>query len=587
MLLPSVLLKIRDDEAEAAAAGDSNSVMMPLDAFLLVLPTDHTAQFLAKSWDDAVVAPGDPYRENRDHSKRSFELLATSPHIHSLASVTRSMSSSELGVQWWEGRPEDKAMVCLSIAPAVYSAVANAFTAWITRMGQPIVKHRERLLDVFIKEEDILACYTQTDVDLTGEDLEALAPNPPASLLVLPLAEATVWLGGLMYDISLRGRFSWTEATHLAVAMAWIMTFLSEVTCRSRLPPWNSLVVFIALFTRASIVTIVAFHDFARLSSRTVYPLIASLPDLLVCTALIITIIDMPLRPRLTSVLRSSDSLNESQPPSPEDTNSLLGALSYSWMGPIMTLARKRPLKPSDVWSLSLNNQAAVLSRKFKLIRAKSLFGRIFRASARDVFIDTCLKWVAVSLNYLRPYWIQRLLEALATDTSASNWTPRDQAYVYATFAFLSLAGASLAQLQHFHHARRVGMRLRSELTVAVYEKSLMKKTSTGAQSKDDNASIGKIVSLISDDTNKVLRWGCDWHVLAGAPLELILALGFLWNLMGWSGLAGIAILAIASPINYRLGRRAVAISRERNAARDARQTSLQEMITCMLGFSG
>jgi uncharacterized protein YfiM (DUF2279 family) len=206
---------------------------------------------------------------------------------------------------------------------------------------------------------------------------------------------------------------------------------------------------------------------------------------------------------------------------------------------------------------------------------------RIFRASARDVAIDTGLKWVAVSLNYLRPYWIQRLLEALSSEERKSTWEPRDRAYVYATFAFLSLAGASLAQLQHFHHARRVGMRLRSELTVAVYEKSLLKKISSGAQSTDASASTGKIVSLISDDTNKVLRWGCDWHVLAGAPLELILALGFLWNLMGWSGLAGLAILAIASPINYKLGQRAVAISRDRNAARDQRQTALQEMITC------
>lgn len=68
--------------------------------------------------------------------------------------------------------------------------------------------------------------------------------------------------------------------------------------------------------------------------------------------------------------------------------------------------------------------------------------------------------------------------------------------------------------------------------------------------------------------------------MLAGAPLELILALAFLWNLMGWSGLVGIAVLAIASPINFKLGQRAVRISRRRAAARDSRQSALHELLT-------
>lgn len=75
------------------------------------------------------------------------------------------------------------------------------------------------------------------------------------------------------------------------------------------------------------------------------------------------------------------------------------------------------------------------------------------------------------------------------------------------------MIGRSLAELIHFHHARRIGMRLRIELTVAVFEKGLRRKDKGGTIVKkqevvgeEEGASVGKVVSLISDDTNRVLR---------------------------------------------------------------------------------
>lgn len=327
-----------------------------------------------------------------------------------------------------------------------------------------------------------------------------------------------------------------------------------------------------------------------------------------------------------------------------------------------MTLARSRPLRVADVWMLSLNNRAEVLARRFgalrcagiQIMRSQSsvltlpthrreptLVRRILRASARDILIDVVLKLVcrlfsqttpriecsmltledsqvAVTLNYLRPYFIQRLLECLSTPSTTSTpsdnpppWSPRDQAYIFALLAFLSMAGRSLAELQHFHHARRIGMRLRSELTTTVYEKALRRKDVAGwvGKEKDDgreegeeaSASVGKVVSLISDDTNRVLRMGCDAHLIYGSPLEIVLALVFLYNLLGWSSLVGFVILVAAVPLNYDLGKRAMVvsllqgtvdvleldltsyspsqISRGRSTARDKRQASLQELI--------
>jgi ABC-type multidrug transport system fused ATPase/permease subunit len=180
--------------------------------------------------------------------------------------------------------------------------------------------------------------------------------------------------------------------------------------------------------------------------------------------------------------------------------------------------------------------------------REKSLLGKIFHASARDILVDFSLKLLAVSLNYLRPYWIQRLLESLTLATSTSpepeaptfpedfnllfvpepavpdpTSSPRSMAYTFALLAFLTMILRSLAELQHFHHARRIGMRLRSELTVSIFEKALKRKDMAGRtegggeHAKGQAASIGKVVSLISDDANRVLRMVSDTLMSEGS----------------------------------------------------------------------
>jgi hypothetical protein len=93
----------------------------------------------------------------------------------------------------------------------------------------------------------------------------------------------------------------------------------------------------------------------------------------------------------------------------------------------------------------------------------------------------------------------------------------------------------TLAQQRHFHFARRIGMRLRSELTVEIFDKALRRKNTGGSTKADEegpeeSASVGKIITLVSEDTNRVLRMGCDSHLLYGSPLEIIVGLALLYK---------------------------------------------------------
>jgi hypothetical protein len=212
-------------------------------------------------------------------------------------------------------------------------------------------------------------------------------------------------------------------------------------------------------------------------------------------------------------------------------------------MNGIMAKALARPLSPVDVWNLALNNRAEVLYRRFDSLRyvrsfvasthllspcrSKTLTRKLLRASARDISIDASLKLVASTSEYLRPYFIQKILENLTiayispspslSSSSSPAWTPREKAYLYTFFAFLSMLSKTLAQQRHFHYARRIGMRLRSELTSAVFAKALKRREAAGgdgrSESQEDgeaedkeSASVGKVVSMISEDVNRVLR---------------------------------------------------------------------------------
>ncbi|KAM0756114.1 P-loop containing nucleoside triphosphate hydrolase protein [Meredithblackwellia eburnea MCA 4105] len=522
----------------------------------------------------------------------------------------------------------------LSLAPLLFLLIASIlsfivprFTTKISAKSTSFTYWQQVLLDPFITEDDILSTPAINLTD-TGthddEDNQApprpliVQPHPPLSLKLLPATQSVAWASVLLKNWLHLPPSSPLLALLIepniyvpfSIFLTWLTITTTELVAPSHLPPYKHLITIILLLSISLITLAQSLHShlesrIPELGWKSLLAAWSRAPDVAVCVFLVVRIVQMPLMAQIRFQTKSLD--NEGRPPSPEDTNTLVGSLTYSWMQPIMTLASQRPLNFFDVWALSLNNRSEVLSKKFKSLTEKSLRNRMLHASARDIAIDFTLKLVAVTFSYLRPYFIQRLLESLTlasssdkTSISPSNptpsWSPRSQAYIYACFAFLSMTGRTLAEQQHFHHARRIGMRLRSEITVAVFEKVLRRKdmggrtgagsTASGAGKEegkagetDSQASAGKVVTLVSDDTDRVLRMGCDAHLIYGTPLELILSLFFLYNLMGWSAFVGFSILAITVPINFNLGKRAIEISRRRSSARDARQGALQELL--------
>ena len=126
----------------------------------------------------------------------------------------------------------------------------------------------------------------------------------------------------------------------------------------------------------------------------------------------------------------------------------------------------------------------------------------------------------------------------------------------------------------------------------AVYMKGLRKKDTSGvaedAACKDDKKEeesdmkqkgIGAAVSLMASDSVKISIIANRISQLWTAPLEIIIAMTFLYNLLGWSAFAGILVVLTAVPLQTAVTRKAMRITRSLGALLDKRMSAISELI--------
>ncbi|KAG8809644.1 hypothetical protein FRC17_003352, partial [Serendipita sp. 399] len=101
-------------------------------------------------------------------------------------------------------------------------------------------------------------------------------------------------------------------------------------------------------------------------------------------------------------------------------------------------------------------------------------------------------------------------------------------------------------------------------------------KKKAAAQSAD----IGKIVNLMSTDTTSIERMIYMSYFFYGAPFTLIIAVFWLYELLGWSAFAGVGIFVVIAPLNHVISGRTVKVWADMQAARDKKMSVLNEMVS-------
>lgn len=389
--------------------------------------------------------------------------------------------------------------------------------------------------------------------------------------------------------------------TQVAQCIAWTYAVLRPLARKSPTPPYDLVVLYLV----HSVACLVVIH--AQWTQRaSITPSIASL---LVTSCALALIFSMPL----TDVDPSPDTPEHTRPPAGEDRCTLWQWMTFSWMSPLIDLAVERTIEKENVWQLSEGCRSNLLVRKFKQVSsARSLPWRVIAANGHDILLDLLLTLASSTLSYAPPFFLKRILEAIEGNGSA---TTKSTAYLYAVLSLAAMIFKSQADLQHLFYGRRATVRIRGQLIASIYEKALRtrdmngslsgtkqagegdgnaddkpakpsqgdstapsKAAATPTSSTNDDANIGKVVSLAAVDSIRIAAQCASAYLFYSAPIELVVASLFLYNLLGWSAFTGFLVLIVASPLQTRLTKRMIDISKHLSAARDKRLSALNEL---------
>ncbi|KAJ3196394.1 hypothetical protein HK101_009105 [Irineochytrium annulatum] len=265
--------------------------------------------------------------------------------------------------------------------------------------------------------------------------------------------------------------------------------------------------------------------------------------------------------------------------PSREVSASFFSRLYFSWVSPLVRLGYRRPLTEGDVpdlWEKDHATKAVETFRNFKS-RFVNLGLRLFMLEYKLFFLQFVFSGTANMLAFSGPYFLYRIIGFIKDPSLYSPYDP----YVCAMLLGVSTIVRALLDGHTWHAGRHVGIRVRSILINEIYAKGLKrvvinsgvdgktgdedlkedankdkkdkkdkkKKDEKKEEEEDDQGTVGKIVTLMSSDTEKI-RDSCTFLFYAfTAPIQASVGIGALLVVVGWPALAGLSTMIATIPI--------------------------------------
>ncbi|NXX95541.1 MRP3 protein, partial [Centropus bengalensis] len=299
--------------------------------------------------------------------------------------------------------------------------------------------------------------------------------------------------------------------------------------------------------------------------------------------------------------------------PCPELTSGFLSRLTFWWFTSMAVLGYKRPLEEKDLWSLNeddtsksivqqlskewdkekaeckqkedvtylkksnhtLNHvgdgpeEAEVLIRDKKPSRKPSFLKALLRTFGPYFLIGSFFKLIQDLLTFVNPELLRVLIGFIKNKDAPAWW-----GFLVAALMFICAVLQTLMLHQHFQYCFVTGMRLRTGITGVIYRKSLVITNSAKRSS-----TVGEIVNLMSVDAQRFMDLVTFLNMLWSAPLQIFLALYFLWETLGPSVLAGVAVMVLLIPFNSAIAMKTRAFQVEQMRHKDARIKLMNEIL--------
>lgn len=288
----------------------------------------------------------------------------------------------------------------------------------------------------------------------------------------------------------------------------------------------------------------------------------------------------------------------------PIEYATVFSLLTFSWMTPLMRYGYKQYLTEDDLWGLAQKDQTKNTGEAFnraweyelKHHKNPSLWLAMFRAYGGPYAVAALFKVVNDVTQYVQPQLLRYLIAFVRSRNEPDEKnqpTIQGAAVALAMFAIAVLqtsmivsltnppemVPASLTSWQHqyFQLAFVTGMRIKGGLASAIYKKS-MKLSNEGRASK----TTGDIVNYMAVDAQRLQDLTQFAQQVWSAPFQIIICMVSLYQLVGWSMLAGIGVMIIMMPAHGFIARIMRNLQKEQMKNKDKRSRLINEIINNM-----
>ncbi|KAI8873400.1 hypothetical protein GQ42DRAFT_160563 [Ramicandelaber brevisporus] len=287
-----------------------------------------------------------------------------------------------------------------------------------------------------------------------------------------------------------------------------------------------------------------------------------------------------------------------------EDTSSIFGWATFSWVFPVILNGNAKTLEPNDLWDLpdadDGDNAWARYQRKQK--EGKSLLFNLWTMFKGQLALQLLFSTANMLLQFAGPMCLNGLLIYLQNrDTQ-----PKAVGYMWAIGLFVCPTLATIFYQRPLWIGRHIGMQLRAIVTRAIVEKTLSlpfqapetvvapsddsaesgesteesndnnatakksdkkdkkkkKKKSKVDDSRDEaledeakklraqQSTAGKVVNLLTSDVHRTTNAIAYLDMAYATPLQLVIGLYFLYDLLGVSAFIGLGSAALLLPVS-------------------------------------
>ncbi|KAB5584398.1 hypothetical protein PHYPO_G00107090 [Pangasianodon hypophthalmus] len=270
----------------------------------------------------------------------------------------------------------------------------------------------------------------------------------------------------------------------------------------------------------------------------------------------------------------------------PAASANIFSQILFCWLNPLFRIGYRRRLEEDDMYKLLPADGSKRLGEELKCywdhevematkeLRTPKLTKAIIKCYWKSYTILGIFTLIEEAIKLVQPVFLGKLIQYF------ENCDPNDMDALYEAYGYaagVSLSTLILALMHHlyFFHVQRAGMKFRIAMCHMIYKKALylnsvaMGKTTTG-----------QTVNLLSNDVHKFDEVTIFLHFLWVVPLQAAAVVGLLWQEIGPSCLAGMAVLIFLLPLQSLFGKLFSKFRNKTAVLTDSRIRTMNEVVS-------